>query len=135
MTERLSIRLDPTPAAVGLARGLVDRLQERVPDRTLGDARLLVSELVTNSLRHGSLRPDQPIELSLTIRDGLLRAEVRDGGEGFTPRSQNPEPAAESGWGLFLVAKLAARWGVLSDGSTRVWFELPISATASSDDR
>lgn len=135
MTERLALRLDPTPSAVGRARALVDSLQGRLPERVLEDARLLVSELVTNSLRHASLRPDQPIELSLTLDDSVLRAEVRDFGKGFEHEPRTPQPEGEAGWGLFLVAKLAARWDVQTEGPTRVWFELPVATTASSNDQ
>jgi len=131
MTPPVVVVLEPTPSAVRLARASVDALRDQLTERQLDDARLLVSELVTNSLRHAALTPDQSIELTLEVDAEVLRAEVRDPGEGFVhePRAPNPESAA--GWGLFLVSKLASRWGVQRDGSTRVWFELPISASAS----
>jgi anti-sigma regulatory factor (Ser/Thr protein kinase) len=126
------VQLEPKPSAVRLARASVDRLRDQLTERQLDDARLLVSELVTNSLRHAALTPDQSIELSLVLDEEILRAEVRDPGGGFVHEPHPPDPEGEDGWGLFLVSKLASRWGVQRDGSTRVWFELPISATTSS---
>ncbi|MEZ0235535.1 MAG: ATP-binding protein [Actinomycetota bacterium] len=131
MTPPVVVVLEPTPSAVRLARASVDRLRDQLTERQLDDARLLVSELVTNSLRHAALTPDQSIELTLEVDAEVLRAEVRDPGEGFVHEPRAPDPESAAGWGLFLVSKLASRWGVQRDGSTRVWFELPISASAS----
>lgn len=124
MSEAPVIRLDATPAAVGLARHQLDRLGDRLSDEALEDARLMVSELVTNSLRHGSLGPGQQIELSFSISRGVLRVEVCDPGPGFVPEPRSAVSSDGSGWGLFLVARLADRWGVHNDGVSRVWFEL-----------
>jgi anti-sigma regulatory factor (Ser/Thr protein kinase) len=131
MTPPVVVVLEPTPSAVRLARASVDALRDQLTERQLDDARLLVSELVTNSLRHAALTPDQSIELTLEVDAEVLRAEVRDPGEGFVHEPRAPDPESAAGWGLFLVSKLASRWGVQRDGSTRVWFELPISASAS----
>ena len=131
MTPPVVVVLEPTQSAVRLARASVDRLRDQLTERQLDDARLLVSELVTNSLRHAALTPDQSIELTLEVDAEVLRAEVRDPGEGFVHEPRAPDPESAAGWGLFLVSKLASRWGVQRDGSTRVWFELPISASAS----
>lgn len=117
------IHLDATPAAVGLARQQIDRLADRLSAEVLEDARLMVSELVTNGLRHGSLASGQQIELSITILAGILRVEVCDPGPGFTPEPRTGASEG-TGWGLVLVARLADRWGVHHDGVNRVWFEL-----------
>ena len=60
----------------------------------------------------------------------MLRVEVHDPGGGFVPSAPSPDPARPSGWGLYLVAELADRWGVDSDERTRVWFELDRPAAA-----
>jgi anti-sigma regulatory factor (Ser/Thr protein kinase) len=89
------------------------------------DARLLVSELVTNSVRYGD-GPHISVRLEVDPAGGL-RCEVVDEGSGFLPT----RPAAErdaGGWGLQLVDRIADRWGI-ADGTTHVWFEL--SATGS----
>jgi anti-sigma regulatory factor (Ser/Thr protein kinase) len=118
------LRLRPSPEAVSLAREQLERLRDRLTDEAYEDARLMVSELVTNSLRHASLSIDQEIELVMVVRQGTLRVEVGDAGPGFEPRPRAIDASNESGWGLFLVARLADRWGVERDGLHRVWFEL-----------
>lgn len=121
------LRLEPSPTAVGRARATIDRFEGRLPAQTIEDARLLVSELVTNSLRHASLESDQKVEVSFSFDDRALRVEVVDSGRGFRSRVRSSRDADATGWGLFLVARLADRWGVRYDGSTCVWFELDVS--------
>lgn len=102
-------------------------LPDTVDDTHRGALRLLVSELVTNSVRHvtGS---EQPVELAVRIRAGTIRVEVHDGGSGFQPASK-PEPrGASGGFGLFLVERMASRWGVDTRDGTRVWFELDLAS-------
>jgi anti-sigma regulatory factor (Ser/Thr protein kinase) len=90
-----------------------------------GALRLLVSELVTNSVRHvtGS---KQPIQLAVRIGARVIRVEVRDGGSGFEPGKPEPR-GAEGGFGLYLVERMATRWGVDTRDGTRVWFELDVA--------
>jgi anti-sigma regulatory factor (Ser/Thr protein kinase) len=106
------------------ARHAVDQLGGRLPDDLLGDVRLLVSELVTNSLRHAEIDDTQEIGLAVRMNDHVVRVEVSDPGRGFTPPARADDPETVDGWGLYLVATLADRWGVESDGVTTVWFEL-----------
>jgi anti-sigma regulatory factor (Ser/Thr protein kinase) len=87
-----------------------------------GSLRLLVSELVTNSVRHVS-GSAQPVELAVRIGARGIRVEVRDGGAGFKPGKPEPR-GADGGFGLFLVERMASRWGVDTKNGTRVWFEL-----------
>ena len=83
------------------------------------DAVLLVSEVVTNAVRHAHSDATVAVDLD----DGHLRIGVTDGGPGW-PERHAPGGAA-GGYGLNLVAELAGTWGVSrrSDGKT-VWFEL-----------
>ncbi|MDQ3991246.1 MAG: ATP-binding protein, partial [Actinomycetota bacterium] len=90
----------------------------------LEDVRLLVSELVTNSFRHGGLGAGDHIELSIRVSPDHIRVEVADPGRGFQPRRPEPSADLRSGWGLFLVDQLSRRWGVRNDGATRVWSEI-----------
>ena len=64
-----------------------------------------------------------PIDVRVRVSDDLVRTDVSDGGEGFDPRDPDPSPMKTSGWGLFLVGKMAARWGAEQETGT-VWFEL-----------
>jgi anti-sigma regulatory factor (Ser/Thr protein kinase) len=109
------------------ARHAVDQLADRLGEDQLGDVRLLVSELVTNSLRHAELAPDDRIRLAVTVGDASVRVEVTDPGKGFEVEAPADDPDTAEGWGLYLVATLSDRWGVARDdsgGATRVWFEL-----------
>jgi anti-sigma regulatory factor (Ser/Thr protein kinase) len=83
---------------------------------------LVVSELVTNSLRHAGLAAGDPIELRATRDNGTVLISVHDGGPGFEPRERRAEAPAGGGAGLSIVDSLADRWGVdqSPDGCT-VW--------------
>jgi anti-sigma regulatory factor (Ser/Thr protein kinase) len=122
---RLERELAVTPEAASLARHALDGLGATgFSDGRLRDVRLLVSELVTNAVRHARLAPGDVIHLIVEIGARALRVEVHDPGGGFVPREPAPDPARPSGWGLYLVDELADRWGVDSDEATLVWFEL-----------
>jgi anti-sigma regulatory factor (Ser/Thr protein kinase) len=89
------------------------------------DLRLLVSELVTNSVRHAPKRADNCIHLKVFESGEVVRVEVDDPGSGFEPAVRVPRPGQTSGWGLFLVDQLASDWGVEAPGLTRVWLTIP----------
>lgn len=125
----IDLKLRPTPGAVPDARKALDALDDQVSAQTLDDLRLLVSELVTNSVRHAGLAQSQAIELKVRVLPEIVRVEVNDQGTGFQPTPRTAESDDQSGWGLYLVSRLADRWGVTSDGATRVWFELDRNRT------
>jgi anti-sigma regulatory factor (Ser/Thr protein kinase) len=105
--------------APGKARSALCALSGNIHPEVADDVRLLVSELVTNSLRHTG---SSEIELRVSGSDAVIHVDVVDHGGGFdTPPA--PEPGQASGWGLFMVDRLADRWGVETDHATRVWFE------------
>ncbi len=84
--------------------------------------RLLVTELVGNSVKHAKA---ESVILNVRVNSRAVLAEVTDEGEGFRPASAGARRADDTGWGLFMVERLADRWGVVRDGkATRVWFEL-----------
>jgi anti-sigma regulatory factor (Ser/Thr protein kinase) len=112
-----TVELPSEASAAALARRALGPLLGALPPRRRADARLLISELVTNAFRHGM----PPISLRLELHDSRLRVEVCDAGGG-RPR-RRPDPGPDGGWGLLLVARAADRWGV-ADGSTRIWFEI-----------
>jgi serine/threonine-protein kinase RsbW len=127
---RLERELPVTAEAAAEARHALDGLAIGLPDGRVRDVRLLVSELVTNAVRHADIGPGDRIRLVVDVADHTLRVEVHDPGGGFVPSAPEPDPARPSGWGLYLVAELADRWGVDSDEVTLVWFELDGPATA-----
>jgi serine/threonine-protein kinase RsbW len=127
---RVERRLPASPEAASVARHALDDLGDAVPDARLRDVRLLVSEVVTNAVRHANLAAGDAIELVVELKRRTLRVEVHDPGGGFVPSAPSPDPTRPSGWGLYLVAELADRWGVDSDETTLVWFEFDREAAA-----
>lgn len=126
MTE-VDIRIEGGPAAAGTARHALDGLARHLRPDLLHDLRLLVTELVTNSVRHGHTGRDGSLHLQVKLTRSKVRVEVRDPGPGFD-ESRKPRPAEDraSGWGLFLVDRLADRWGVDRERGTLVWFEMAL---------
>ena len=125
MNRELEFELTGGPYAVTAARLALSDLDELVDESLAFDIRLLVSELVTNSVRHAQVGPDDSIQLKVAVGDANVRVEVIDSGPGFEAPSEDPtaESARESGWGLFFVSQLADRWD--SDPAAgRVWFEI-----------
>jgi anti-sigma regulatory factor (Ser/Thr protein kinase) len=86
---------------------------------------LLVSELVTNAVRHSGAGPDRPLHVQLLRGPRWVVVAVGDEGPGFTWHPGPPDNNESGGWGLFLVDQIADSWGVECTASgTRVWFEI-----------
>jgi anti-sigma regulatory factor (Ser/Thr protein kinase) len=122
--RKISARFDRGPTAVSAARHALTPLDDRLDDALLDDVRLLVSELVTNSVRHSDGDPGGFVGLDVKVEAERLRVEVSDPGDGFEPRSRHDGQDAEGGWGLYLVDSLSTRWGVARARGTNVWFEI-----------
>ncbi|AXK36852.1 ATP-binding protein [Streptomyces armeniacus] len=91
------------------------------------DAELVVGELCANAVRHGCVS-GRDFELRVTVLEDALRIEVSDARDERypPPTAQAPDEGAESGYGLYLVAALALRWGASARdpiGKT-VWADL-----------
>jgi anti-sigma regulatory factor (Ser/Thr protein kinase) len=123
-------RLDPRPHAPEVARRALDPLLGTIGEDALDRLQLLVTELVTNSIKHGSLEEGDQIGLDVYLDDGAVYAEVHDSGVGFTPRQPNMDPFRNSGWGLWLLDRLTTRWGIENSAGTTAWFEMPVAADA-----
>ncbi|MFC9652839.1 MULTISPECIES: SpoIIE family protein phosphatase [unclassified Streptomyces] len=116
--------LEPEDAAPGRARRLARRALARWDLEDLSDSvELLISEVVTNAVRYA----ERPVTLRL-LRTDVLRCEVGDDSPQL-PRQRRARDTDEGGRGLFLVNRLARRWGAtrLSTGKV-VWFEIPTRA-------
>ena len=119
--ETIDLELASTASAPAQARGALDGIEDHVSPERMRDVRLLVSELVTNAVRHAG---GEAVRLVVAVTGTLLRIEVHDPGNGFELKPPPDDPLRASGWGLVLVEELADRWGIDHDPSTRVWFEM-----------
>ena len=122
---QIDLRLTPNSEAVLAARHTLDRLEGVLSPEKLEDFRLIVSELVTNSVRHARLSPDEQISVAVVISDGSVRGIVCDPGPGFEkPSAPRPRTDLSGGWGLPIVGRISDRWGVERNGCACVWFEI-----------
>jgi anti-sigma regulatory factor (Ser/Thr protein kinase) len=121
MPELVDIAIGRDPLAPGSARRAVERMSEHVDPALIPDVKLLVSELITNSVKYGG-EGDVVLQLE-SQHPGHIRVVVVDLGSGFIPVARDRPPTEAGGWGLHLVETLADRWGV-HEGSTHVWFEI-----------
>ena len=114
------------PQAPRVARRFVGRLSSDLPAGLMPTIVLLVSEVVTNSFRHGAAG-DDVIGLRVILDGEVVRVEVSDAGAGMT-RPVIRQASIDGGWGLRIVDELSSRWGVSTEGQRRVvWFELPMA--------
>ena len=121
--NQLSLRLAPGPEAIPAARNALDGLGGLLERPVWEDMRLLVTELVTNGVRHGSERG--PLGVLVSVADERVRVEVTDCGRGFSPpEAPMPRDDGSGGWGLQLLDRVATTWGVDIADRTCVWFEL-----------
>lgn len=107
-------------SAPRLSRSRLDGIGQDLGDRLL-DVKLIVSELVTNSVRHSN--NSQKVRVKVRVDGERIRLEVIDEGPGFPP-----DPAKSDGLGLAIVERLADDWGVHVDESCTVWVEMSRSA-------
>src|SRR5215207_2139112 len=122
----LRMRLGSGPHAAAEARCAIAELRADLDPPLMETLRLLVTELITNSVRHTDC---DALTLRIAIGKSAVLTEVADDGPIFQPEAfKAADPRAgdpDSGWGLFLVQRLARNWGVKEEGSSkRVWFEL-----------
>jgi anti-sigma regulatory factor (Ser/Thr protein kinase) len=123
---RVELELERDIRAPALARAeIAARCRELELDGSLCQSLiLLVSEVVSNAVRHSAGDSKASVQLVATFGKQTIRVMVTDAGAGFTPRRRDPA-RTHDGYGLYLLEKVATRWGVESRGDTKVWFELP----------
>jgi anti-sigma regulatory factor (Ser/Thr protein kinase) len=115
------------PEAASQAREVVStELRSSVPPKVVEDATLLVSELVTNAVRHAMKSGISEVEVRIRNDPGRIRVVVSDPGDGFVMKPRLPTASESAGWGLYLVDRIADRWGVLTKDRNEVWFEIDV---------
>jgi anti-sigma regulatory factor (Ser/Thr protein kinase) len=125
MDAEIDLRLAPKPEVITTARHTLDRLADHLPPEKLEDVRLVVSELVTNSVLHAGLSPNDQISLTVAVSAGSVRGKVCDQGLGWeVPSEPRPRPDLSGGWGLPIVSTISDRWGVEQNSHVCVWFEI-----------
>jgi anti-sigma regulatory factor (Ser/Thr protein kinase) len=122
----IELTLPGGPLAAGRAREELATGNGMVPASVRDELVLLLTELVTNAVRHGGAVDGLPVGVVVARSPRGLTVAVTDPGSGFEwpGGAATPEPR-ENGYGLLLVDRLAHRWGIeRGQSSTTVWFEL-----------
>src|SRR3954451_4981714 len=120
------IGLPTGSGAPGAARMVVSHcLTGLVSREILLDAQLLVSEVVTNSLRHGELSDDDSVLVRIYVAADSVRLEIVNRGTAGAVTARTPDRQSRAGgFGLELLDRLTASWGVRRNSDTNVWFEM-----------
>jgi anti-sigma regulatory factor (Ser/Thr protein kinase) len=118
---QVTVDIDRDRTAPASARRAVEAFGTALVPEVVPDVKLLVSELISNSVKYGG---DGQVQLILRS-DGPahVHVEVVDQGVGFVPAARDRPKTEPGGWGLHMVEALTERWGV-HEGSTHVWFEI-----------
>jgi len=124
MEGQIELDLPAGPDAACAARvAMTQRFHANVPEKAMDDVRLLVTELITNPLRHAGLRAGDHVLLRASLADDRMRVEVHDPGRNGDVEPRKPKGRG-GGYGLYLLEQMALRWGVERNGGTVVWFEM-----------
>jgi anti-sigma regulatory factor (Ser/Thr protein kinase) len=121
MPDQVFIDIDRDPAAPASARRAVEGFGAALDPTVVPDVKLLVSELISNSVKYG--RDGQVTLILRSEGPRHVHVEVVDQGVGFVPSARDRPKTEPGGWGLHMVEALTERWGV-REGSTHVWFEI-----------
>jgi anti-sigma regulatory factor (Ser/Thr protein kinase) len=90
------------------------------------DAMLVLSELVSNAVKHAAPLPSGEITVRWRLDDEVLHIEITDGGASTRPRAGVAALSALGGRGLDIVRSVSRHWGVTEgEGSVTVWAEVP----------
>jgi anti-sigma regulatory factor (Ser/Thr protein kinase) len=121
MPETATFDIDRDLTAPANARRAVEAFGANLDPAVVPDVKLLVSELISNSVKYG--REGQVQLIMRSEGPDHVHVEVVDQGVGFVPAARDRPKTEPGGWGLHLVEALTKRWGV-HEGSTHVWFEI-----------
>ncbi len=121
----VNLALHCDASAPGRARDALRDLPELGAARE--DALLVVSELVTNAVRHSGCKPLETIVLNTRVTDRCVRIAVHDPGRSAdTPEARREPAGPDGGLGLRLVEEVSDRWGVERPDGRWVWAELAL---------
>jgi anti-sigma regulatory factor (Ser/Thr protein kinase) len=127
VTESSVLLLPFTASSVGVARRhlVSDLIEAGVCASAVTDAALVISELLSNALRHAGPLPGSGLRVAWDLDADSVRISVSDGGGPSRPEFGEPTPTTTGGRGLRIVARLSRRWGTLCDDEgTTVWAEV-----------
>ncbi len=123
--EHLAFELAGTPEASAAARRLLVASNGALPANVRDDVLLLLTELVTNAVRHANAGPDATVRVEFRQWSRTVRVAVYDEGAGFATPPSALERDRKGGWGLSLVDRIADRWAVTPTATgTCVSFEI-----------
>ena len=123
-----AVLLPYTPASVATARWQLaaDLREAGIAETAIGDAALVVSELLSNAIRHARPLPGATVRVSWELADDSLQVSVEDGGATTRPRATHPSLSSLGGRGLAIVEHLSTNWGVTTSDGTTVWAVLSL---------
>lgn len=116
-------------SSVADARRLMgqDLRSSGVPAHVVEDSLLVVSEMMSNALRHAHPLGDR-VEVAWELVGPDVRISVTDGGGPAAPALGSPSHGSQTGRGLRIIGELASDWGVSRDaGRQTVWALVPVS--------
>jgi len=119
-----------SPSSAPTARSCVSDTLRRLgtAQTVIDDARVVVSELLANALRHARPLPTGHLQVGLVVGTGSLRIFVTDGGSATLPSLTNASPMSPGGRGLSIVGTLTRDWGVReSSGGNTVFGVLDLA--------
>ena len=130
-----TVLLPCAPASVAVARRLLsaELTAAGVFDGVVGDAVLVVSELLSNAIRHARPLPGAKLVLAWALDDGSVEVAVSDGGASTRPMTTQATVSSLGGRGLDIVEYLARSWGVRTDDTgLTVWAVVAVPTDRSS---
>ena len=123
-----AVLLPYAPASVATARWQLaaDLREAGIAETAIGDAALVMSELLSNAIRHARPLPGACVRVAWELTGDSLEVSVEDGGATTRPRASHPSLSSLGGRGLAIVEHLSTNWGVKTSDGTTVWAILEV---------